>query len=136
MFLQYLAEGNGTPATGSNYTMIIMLVAMFGLMYFLMIRPQKKRQKEEQAMRDSIQVGDEVITIGGICGRVVTVKDDSFVIETGADRCRIKMLKGAIQQNVTSSERIAAERAAAKEAMEKAKAEKKASKGKKSEEDK
>lgn len=53
-------------------------------MYFVMIRPQKKKQKEEQNMRDSIQVGDEITTIGGIMGRVVTVKEDSIIIEIGS----------------------------------------------------
>lgn len=136
MYLQYLAEGAAQSPQGSSTTMIIMLVAMFGLMYFLMIRPQKKKQKEEQQMRDNIQVGDEVITIGGICGRIVTIKEDSFVIETGADRCKIKMLKGAIQTNLTANEKLEAERAAAREAAEKAKAEKKAGKSKNSEDDK
>lgn len=132
MFLQYLSD-SAAGQQGSSMTMIIMLVAMFALMYFLMIRPQKKRQKEEQQMRDNIQVGDEVVTIGGICGRIVTIKEDAFVIETGADRCKIKMLKGAIQTNVTANEKLEAERAAAREAAEKAKAEKKAAKSKKSE---
>lgn len=132
MFLQYLSD-SAAGQQGSGMTMIIMLVAMFALMYFLMIRPQKKRQKEEQQMRDNIQVGDEVITIGGICGRIVTIKEDAFVIETGADRCKIKMLKGAIQTNITANEKLEAERAAAREAAEKAKAEKKAAKSKKSE---
>lgn len=132
MFLQYLSEA-AAGQQGSSMTMIIMLVAMFALMYFLMIRPQKKRQKEEQQMRDNIQVGDEVVTIGGICGRIVTIKEDAFVIETGADRCKIKMLKGAIQTNITANEKLEAERTAAREAAEKAKAEKKAAKSKKSE---
>ncbi|MGN1117334.1 MAG: preprotein translocase subunit YajC [Acutalibacteraceae bacterium] len=132
MFLQYLSE-SAAGQQGSGMTMIIMLVAMFALMYFLMIRPQKKRQKEEQQMRDNIQIGDEVVTIGGICGRIVSIKEDAFVIETGADRCKIKMLKGAIQTNVTANEKLEAERAAAREAAEKARAEKKAAKSKKSE---
>lgn len=132
MFLQYLSETTSNQQ-GSSMTMIIMLVAMFALMYFLMIRPQKKRQKEEQQMRDNVQVGDEVITVGGICGRIVTIKEDSFVIETGADRCKLKILKGAIQSNITANEKLEAERAAAREAAEKARAEKKAAKSKKSE---
>lgn len=135
MFLQFLssaAAGGSQP--GSSSTMIIMLVAMFALMYFLMIRPQKKRQKEEQQMRDNIQVGDDIVTIGGICGRVISIKEDSYVIETGADKCRIKILKGAVQTNLTANEKLEAERQAAREAAQKAKAEKKA--GKKSEDDK
>ncbi|MDD6021629.1 MAG: preprotein translocase subunit YajC [Acutalibacteraceae bacterium] len=128
MFFNFLAETTGSSTGGSSYTMLIMLVVMFVLMYFLMLRPQKKRQKEEQEMRDNVEVGDEIITIGGICGRVVIVKDDTIIIETGADRNKLKFKKWSIQQNVTATEKLAAERAAAREAAEKAKAEKKASK--------
>ncbi|MBP3327358.1 MAG: preprotein translocase subunit YajC, partial [Clostridia bacterium] len=73
-----------------NNMIWIYLIGMVVLMYFLTIRPQKKKQKEEQAMRDNIQVGDEITTIGGIIGRVVTVKEDSIIIETGADKNRLK----------------------------------------------
>ncbi len=132
MFFNFLETTAATAGKGGNMTMIIMLVVMFGAMYFLMLRPQKKRQKEEQEMRDNVQIGDEVVTIGGICGRVITVKDDdTIVVETGADRAKVKFKKWAIQQNVTANEKLAAERAAAKEAAEKAKAEKKAQKSKK-----
>ncbi len=117
-----------TATEGSSYSMIIMLVAMFALMYFTMIRPQKKRQKEEQAMRDAVEVGDEITTIGGICGKVVTTKEDSLIIETGADRNRMVIKRWAVQMNNTANERLQAERAAAKEAAEKAKAEKKTKK--------
>lgn len=117
--------------TGSSSSMIIMLVAMFGIMYFVMIRPQKKRQKEEQAMREAVEVGDDITTIGGICGKVVTTKEDSLIIETGADRNRMQIKRWAIQTNNTANERLQAEREAAKAAAEKAKEEKKAAKSKK-----
>ena len=110
---------SGTGAAGSNggsLSMILMLVAILGIMYFLMIRPQKKKQKEEQAMRDNIQIGDEITTIGGIMGRVVTVKDDSLIIETGADRNKMKVARWAVGTNNTANEKMEAERAAAKEA--------------------
>lgn len=116
---------------GSSTSMIIMLVAMFAIMYFVMIRPQKKRQKEEQAMRDAVEVGDDITTIGGICGKVVTTKEDSLIIETGADRNRMMIKRWAIQTNNTANERMQAEREAARAAAEKAKAEKKAAKDKK-----
>ncbi|MBO5463476.1 MAG: preprotein translocase subunit YajC [Clostridia bacterium] len=93
-----------------------MLVAMIVLMYFLTIRPQKKKQKEEQQMRDSIQIGDEITTIGGIMGRVVTVKEDSIVIETGADRVKMRFQRWAIQTNETANARMEAERKAAADA--------------------
>lgn len=118
-------------ATGGNTSMIFMLVGMFALMYFMMIRPQKKRQKEEQEMRNAVEVGDEITTIGGICGKVVIVKEQHLIIETGADRNRMQITRWAVQQNVTATERVKAEREAAKAAAEKAKAEKKAAKGKK-----
>ena len=128
---------NGTAAQGGNpTTMILLMVGMFAIMYFVMIRPQKKRQKEEQEMRSAVDVGDEITTIGGICGRVVTVKEEHLIIETGADRNRMQITRWAIQQNNTANERLAAERAAAKEAAEQAKAEKLAAKGKKPKEKK
>ncbi|MBR6567375.1 MAG: preprotein translocase subunit YajC [Clostridia bacterium] len=117
-----------TTQTGSSTSMFIMLAGMFAIMYFLMIRPQKKRQKEEQAMRDAVEVGDEITTIGGICGKVVTTKEDSLIIETGADRNRMMIKRWAVQINNTATERMQAEREAAKAAAEKAKAEKKAAK--------
>ncbi len=106
-----------------NPGMLLMLVGVMALMYFMTIRPQKKRQKEEQQMRDNIQVGDEITTIGGIMGRVVTTKEDSLIIETGADRNKMKITRWAVQTNNTANEKLEAERQAAKEAAE---AEKKA----------
>ena len=73
------------------------LVLIVVLMYFIMIRPQRKKQKEEQRMRNSIRVGDEITTIGGICGRVVNIKEDALVIETGADRNKMTIKKWALQ---------------------------------------
>ena len=116
---------------GSSMSMILMMVGLFALMYFMTIRPQKKRQKEEQEMRNAVEVGDEITTIGGICGKVVIVKEQHLIIETGADRNRMQITRWAVQQNVTATERVKAEREAAKAAAEKAKAEKKAAKGKK-----
>ena len=115
------AEG-GAAAGGSPMSLILM-VGFFAVMYFVMIRPQKKKQKEEQQMRDSIQIGDDITTIGGIMGRVVTVKEDSIVLETGADRVKMKFQRWAIQTNNTANERMEAERKAAADAK-KAKSEK------------
>lgn len=120
-----LTTNNALGAGGSSTSMIFIMVGMFALMYFLTIRPQKKRQKEEEAMRNAVDVGDEITTIGGICGRVVTVKENNLIIETGSDRNKMQITKWAVQMNNTANERLAAERAAAKEAAEKAKAEKK-----------
>ena len=73
------------------------LVLIFVVFYFFMIRPQRKKQKEEQKMRDSLRVGDELITIGGIHGRVVSKKENTVTIETGADRTKMEIEKWAIQ---------------------------------------
>ena len=119
-----------------SFGSIILMVALFGVMYFVMIRPQKKKQKEEQEMRDAIQIGDEITTIGGICGRVVTVKEDSLVVETGADRTKMKITRWAIQTNNTAEDRLQAERAAQAAAKEAEKAEKgKGRRSKKSDKD-
>ena len=131
----FATSGAGAAAGSSPTTMILLLVGMFAVMYFVMIRPQKKRQKEEQEMRNAVEIGDEITTIGGICGRVVTVKENHLIIETSADRNRMQITRWAIQSNDTANARLAAERAAAKEAAEKAKAEKKAAKGKEKKED-
>lgn len=123
-FMLTLLDANTTGQTTSAVPTIILMVVMFALMYFLMIRPQKKKQKEEQEMRDAIQIGDEITTIGGICGRVVTVKEDSLVIETGTDRNKMKITRWAIQTNNTADDRIQAERAAQAAAKEAEKVEK------------
>ena len=119
--MEFLAA-QATSGKSGSLSMILMMAAIFALMYFLMIRPQKKKQKEEQAMRDNLQIGDEITTIGGIVGKIVTVKDDTLIIETGADRNRMKITRWAISQNNTANEKLEAERAAAKEAQEAEKA--------------
>ena len=124
------AEG-AEGAQGSSMPMILMMVALFAAMYFFTIRPQKKQQKMEQEIRENTQIGDEITTIGGICGKVVSVKDDTIVIETGSDRVKIKFKKYAIQTNHTANEKVQAEREAAKAAMQ----EKKAKKSKKNDKD-
>lgn len=110
----FITLANSTPQ--DPLMSIGLMVILFVAMYFLMIRPQKKKQKEEQNMRDSIQIGDEITTIGGIMGRVVTVKEDDIVIETGADRIKLRFKRWAIQTNDTANERMAAERKAAEDA--------------------
>ena len=75
---------------------IILLVAMIAVFYFLIIRPENKRKKEAQQMRDSLKVGDNITTIGGIIGTICAVKENTIVIETGADRVRIEFTKWAV----------------------------------------
>lgn len=110
---------------GGSFSMIIMMAVLFAAMYFFTIRPQKKQQKMEQELRENTQIGDEITTIGGICGKVVSVKDDTIVIETGSDRVKLKFKKYAIQTNHTANEKAQAEREAAKAAMQEKKSKKK-----------
>ena len=115
------------PAGGMGGS-IVMLLVMFAVFYFMLIRPENKRKKEAEQMRSSVKTGDKIITIGGIVGTVVNVKDTRIVIETGADQVRIEFEKWAISSNETAAE---AQKAAAKKAQEekaKAKAAKKAEK--------
>ena len=81
-------------AEGSS--MIIMIVLMFAIMYFLMIRPEHKRKKKAQEMRDGLKKGDTVTTIGGIVGKIVHVNKDTIVIETSDDRVRMELTKWAV----------------------------------------
>ena len=80
----------------NEYSAMIVMVVMLVVMFFMMSRSEKKKKKEAQKMRDSLQVGDVIITIGGIVGTVCAVKENSFVIETGADRVRIEFKKWAL----------------------------------------
>ncbi len=79
-----------------EYYSIIMIVAMVAILYFLMIRPEQKRKKQAQQMRDSLKKGDMITTIGGIIGKIVMVKDNTIVIETSDDRVRMELTKWAV----------------------------------------
>lgn len=84
-------------AGGTNYMFLILMAVMVVALYFFMLRPQKKKEKQATALRNSIEVGDEVTTIGGIVGRVVSTKEDTFVIETAGERSRMRFKRWAIQ---------------------------------------
>lgn len=99
---------------------IIMLLVMVAVFYFMLIRPEKKRKKEAEDLRNSIKVGDEITTIGGIVGKIVSIKEDKFVIETSADQVRVEFVKWALSTNNSAAER--AKEAAKKAQEEKAKA--------------
>ena len=79
-----------------DYSWILMLVLMFAMLYFFMIRPENKRKKDAENLRNSLTVGDEITSIGGITGTVCAVKESTIVIETGADRVRIELTKWAV----------------------------------------
>ena len=87
----------GTGGNGGGLMSIIMIVAMLAILYFFMIRPQKKQEKETAAMRNALQVGDEITTIGGIIGKIVSIKEETIMIETGHDRTKIRLLKSAVR---------------------------------------
>lgn len=90
-----------------SYGFIIVLIVLVLMMVF-MSRGQKKRDREDQAMRDALQVGDEVTTIGGIIGKVVSIKAETFVLETTRDKTKIRFLKGAIRSVDVKAADIAA----------------------------
>ena len=100
-----------TANNASAMTSVLMLALMFALLYFIMIRPERKKKKEAEQMRDALKVGDQITTIGGIVGVVCHIKDDNVVIEVGADRVRVEFKKWAISSNdsAASAARKAAE---------------------------
>ena len=85
-----------TTTTESYISLFFTLALMLVLLYFMIYRPQKKQEKKDAAMRAALEIGDQVTTIGGIVGRVVAIKDDTFVLETGADRVKIRFIKNAL----------------------------------------
>ena len=89
------------PGMGEMLISFLPMILIFVVMWFILIRPQKKREKEAQQMRNNVQVGDEVTTVGGIVGRVVSLREDTVVIETGSDRDKIRIKRWAIQSNET-----------------------------------
>ena len=82
--------------TESYISLFFTLALMLVMLYFMIYRPQKKQEKKDAAMRSSLEIGDQVTTIGGVIVRVVASKDDTFVLETGADRVKIRFTKNAI----------------------------------------
>ena len=93
------AEGTADPnaaAAGGGVSMIIMIVLMIAVFYFFMIRPENKKKKQAQQMRDNLAVGDTITTIGGIMGKIVSVRENSIVIETSDDRVRLHLTKWAV----------------------------------------
>ena len=87
-----------TASSGGNWLSLLIFPLLLVVMYFFMIRPQRQQEKEAAAMRNSLSVGDEVTTIGGIIGRVINVKDDTFVLETTRDRTRIRFERSAVKR--------------------------------------
>lgn len=99
---------------------LVPLVLLLIIMYFLLIRPQKKKEKSINEMRNSVQVGDEIVTIGGICGKVVKTKEDSIVIQVGADKVKFEMMRWSISTVVNPSKTARVEKDDEDEAPKKA----------------
>ena len=103
-------------------------IVMFGVLilvfYFFLIRPENKKKKAAEAMRESLKVGDKIITLGGIIGEIVDIKDESIVIETSADRVRMELTKWSISSNETAAKAAAKEREAARAAAKEKKSKK------------
>lgn len=101
----FLTTADGTASgglglIGSLLPMVLILVVF----YFLMIRPQSKKTKQDANMRANLQIGDEVVTYGGIVGIIVNIKDDTLVIETGTERSKIRILRKAVESCLTTHE--------------------------------
>ncbi|MCM1505545.1 MAG: preprotein translocase subunit YajC [Ruminococcus flavefaciens] len=117
MGMTAFATGEATTASGTQaqaqtgsvfWTLVFPLIIMFVLLYFMVIRPQKKRDNELKDMQNSLEVGDEIVTGGGIVGIVVSKGEDTVVIETGGARHKLRIKTWAITENVTAQERIKA----------------------------
>ncbi len=114
-------QGSSNSSGGSSgglmnnmWIMLLLYAAIFAAIYFFIIRPNSKRKKQEKAMRDNLEIGDEITTIGGIVGRVVSIKEDtdSFILETGADRTKIQLKRWAISTVDTMKDEPAAQKSA------------------------
>ena len=89
-------ESAAATAGGSGMSMLIMVVLMFAVFYFFVIRPENKKKKKTEEMRNSLSLGDEIVTIGGMIGKIVQITEDTITFETGEDRVRIQTKKWAI----------------------------------------
>ena len=104
--------------------MIIMIVIFIAIFYFMILRPENKKKKDAEALRNSLHRGDKITTIGGIMGKIVDIKDEKIVIETGEDQVRMELQKWSVMTNETAEKEKTKRAAEAKEAAQKAKEEK------------
>lgn len=104
--IQILTSTNTNIPAWQQYGGIVLIVLMLVAMYFIMIRPQRKQEKEAQAMRNNLQVGDEIVTIGGIVGIIISITDETITIISSRDKTRIQFLKSAVSRvQVSASEK-------------------------------
>ncbi len=111
MLFRLLVETPSAPEAGGStivtlLTTLLPILLMVVIFYFLLIRPEKKRSKKMKEMLDNLQVADEVVTTGGIIGRVLSVKEDTVLIETGSDRTRLRVLRSSIAENRTVHDEV------------------------------
>ena len=119
-------DAAANPGGVSILPSMIMIVVMVAVFYFILIRPESKRKKQAEAMRNSLKVGDDITTIGGIIGTICAVKDKTIVVETGADRVRIEFAKWAVSSKGTqTTEEAIPEKTDAKDKKESKKEDKK-----------
>ncbi len=129
-------DAAAAPGGNPMSTMLIMLVGLFAVMYFMVIRPENKKKKEQEALRSSLHKGDKITTIGGIMGKIVDIKDDKIVIETGEDQVRMELQKWSVMTNHSAEKEKSKRAAEAREAAQKAKEERvQAKEAKKAEKD-
>jgi preprotein translocase subunit YajC len=115
MNLSVLAQtATPQPAGAYGWSTIIMMVVLLLAFYFILIRPQRKKEKKDAEMRKNLQIGDEIVTVGGIVGIVCKIEEETLVIETGGDRSRLRIKKWAVSQNLDAEKEAAAATAAAK----------------------
>jgi len=115
MNLSVLAQAATPQPTGAyGWSTIIMMVVLLLAFYFILIRPQRKKEKKDAEMRKNHQIGDEIVTVGGIVGIVCKIEEETLVIETGGDRSRLRIKKWAVSQNLDAEKEAAAATAAAK----------------------
>ncbi len=137
LFNQITLEATATgtdamPAGCNGSSLLIFYVLIFAALYFVMIRPNSKKRKQEEELKKNIEIGDEITTIGGIVGRVIAVRDeeDEIILETGSDRVKLRFKKWCISQNNTAMARFEEDKKRIADEKAKAKAEKKAAKNK------
>ena len=116
MFFNVLSGNASAGGAMGGMSSILFLVIIFVVFYFFLIRPENKRKKQLNEMRSNISLGDEIVTIGGIMGKVVQVTEDTITFETGEDRVRLQVTKWAISSNVREEKQRAEQQAAARAA--------------------
>ena len=121
-FITVLTSNTATASSASlGWTSIIWLVLLLVAFYFILIRPQRKKEKKDAEMRKNIQIGDEIVTAGGIVGIVCKLEEETLVIETGSDKSTLRITRWAVSQNLDAEKEASAAAAAAKGARETAK---------------